>query len=163
LNWEPTERLKLQYAFAAGENRYKFNEFDGNKYDTFIHSLNLDYQISSKWQYGIEWSYMNLSVEQESNTAFALCNEIIYQYNKNWAFGTRLGLLGNNVAATANLDLPAGDWYMVTLGANWTPNKWLTVKPEVRYDWIAKAADTPFNNEASSYQFSGGLSAVVAF
>jgi hypothetical protein len=56
----------------------------------------------------------------------------------------------------------------VGVGANWTPNKWLTVKPEVRYDWTADDPVARFNMSGggaprNTYQTSGGLSAVVKF
>jgi len=60
------------------------------------------------------------------------------------------------------------DWYTVSLGANWTPNKWLTVKPEVRYDWTKNSVDS-FNykkgypGDTKRDQLSGGMSAVVQF
>jgi len=166
LDWEPTERLNLRYAFAAGRNTYD-NDYGGS-YNVFIHSLGATYQIGRKWEYGLEWSLLNLNVdavgEKKYNAAYALNNEIIYQYNKNWALGVRFGILDNNAGDAVNdLDLPTGEWYMVSLGANWTPNKWLLVKPEVRYDWIKDAAARPFNLERSSYQISGGMSAVVKF
>ncbi|MBM4201250.1 MAG: hypothetical protein FJ189_08185 [Gammaproteobacteria bacterium] len=30
-------------------------------------------------------------------------------------------------------------YYEFTLGARWTPLKWVTVRPELRYDWADKA------------------------
>jgi hypothetical protein len=59
------------------------------------------------------------------------------------------------------------EWYTVCLGANWTPNKWLTVKPELRYDWFdnnkGRYSYYQFNDGTNTYQFSGGMSAVVKF
>ena len=63
-----------------------------------------------------------------------------------------------NAAALVN----GMELYTIGVGANWTPTKWLIVKPEVRYDWT-KDHKTAFNSGANSYQTSGGVSAVVKF
>ena len=39
----------------------------------------------------------------------------------------------------------ASNYYAVTAGVNWKPLKWITVRPNVRYDWTDKAK--AFNNQ----------------
>ena len=166
--WTPGKRLTVQYAFAAGKNKNDALA-PATPYDEFVQSLIMTTKIGTKLTYVFDWTLLNVNTDTPFHAAaYGLNNEIIYQHNKKWAFGTRFGMLNaNNDLITANGYLPAtsqftvvnGDWYTVGLGANWTPNKWLTVKPEVRYDWSEDG--TPFNG--SSYQTSGGLSAVVKF
>ena len=49
--------------------------------------------------------------------------------------------------------LPAASYYAVTAGLNWKPMKWLTVRPNVRYDWSDKA--DAFNNGGASVNYAG--------
>lgn len=171
--WTPTKRLNVRYVFATGENTYGLNDFD-----VFVHSLVATAHIGKKWSYVFDWTLLNVNYNtQVANysqhaAAYGLNNELIYQYSKKWAFGVRFGLLNSStpelLPGLGTTDLSAGDWYTISLGANWTPTKWLTVKPEVRYDWTDDPAQSVFNygypNYAgSTYQVSGGLSAVVKF
>ena len=167
LDWNPSKRMSFRYAFAAGTNTYANNDF-GSNYNLFVHSLKAHYQLSKRLKYDFEWNLLNLNINDgggNRHTVYAINHDIIYQHNRKWALGARFGMVYNDADDSADLPfyLPAGDWLMVSLGANWTPNKWLTVKPEVRYDWMMDAAATPFNNETNTYQVSGGLSAVVKF
>lgn len=47
----------------------------------------------------------------------------------------------------------ANSYYAVTAGLNWKPMKWLTVRPNVRYDWADKAG--AFDNNGGSSNFAG--------
>jgi hypothetical protein len=168
----PGKRLNVRYAFAVGEDKYglgTYRENDGyEKY--FVHSLVTTTQLTHRLKYVFDWTYNQTKYYDIANGAFdggayryGLNNELIFQANKRWAFGTRFGML--------TLGKEATDWYTVAVGANWTPNKWLTVKPEVRYDWMANYDDSdprmfnraPGGGTRSTYQTSGGLSAVVKF
>lgn len=163
--WTPCERFSVSYALATGENKYV-----EEPYKIFIHTLLATTQLSKRLKYVFEWSIQNINVEDTHAAAYGLNNEVIYQINKKWAAGTRFGLVNLNEAyigttgAEDGLGWAApGDWYYVSVGANWTPNKWLTVKPEIRYDWMDPKEITPFANGAEYSQFSGGVSAVVKF
>ena len=151
LVWIPGKNFNLRYAFAAGENHYN------GDVDYFTHSLTATTQLSKQLKYVFDWSYFQVD---DVFYTWGLNNELVYQLNKKWAFGTRFGMLHDGIC---------NEIYTVGVGANWTPNKWLVVKPEVRYDW-AKTDDvatyglwTPFNSRANTYQLSGGMSAVVKF
>jgi len=159
---------------GAGDTAFT-RAWAGDKY--FVQSLVTTAQINKRLQYVFEWTYFQnrtkgtatawneIEDEPWENAgttreifgiyAYGINNELIYQYNKKWAFGARFGMLTYGKDAT--------DWYTVGLGANWTPNKWLVVKPELRYDWTDKPAVTMFNRYNSTYQLSGGMSAVVKF
>ncbi|WP_045226049.1 porin [Methyloterricola oryzae] len=49
--------------------------------------------------------------------------------------------------------LPAASYYAITAGVNWKPLKWLTVRPNVRYDWSDKAE--AFNNGGANVGYAG--------
>jgi hypothetical protein len=49
----------------------------------------------------------------------------------------------------------------LTLGLNWKPTNYLTLKPEIRYDNVKDG--TPFNDGLKGHQLSFGLSGVLTF
>ena len=175
--FQATNRLNLKYVFAAGENKYENNLFAGGEhYKGYVHSMTADYQINKRTKYVFDWTYFTANTgvrdDRQNMHTYALMNEIIYQYNKRWAFGTRFGMLKFGELGELMTDVePLTEWNTVSLGANWTPNKWLVVKPEVRYDWMTrgdvadrKLFDGDDNGDPrSTNQFSGGVSAIVKF
>jgi len=169
--WAPGKNLNVRYVFATGENRYSGNIFAGN-YDSYVHSLTTTYQINKKWKNVLDWTYIqvrgdgprNFTNEGHNLYSYALMNVLTYQHNSKWAFGTRFGVLNDNGFGTGRFS-GKSEWYSVSLGANWTPYKRLTIKPEVRYDWVEGSGEAfkPFKGKESTYQVSGGLSAVLKF
>ncbi len=57
----------------------------------------------------------------------------------------------------------AGNYYNITLGANWTPRSNLTVRPEVRWDWSDGTTGQPFNSATKDSQFTAAFDAIVVF
>jgi hypothetical protein len=166
-DWTPGERLHVRYAAAIGKNTYGYE--DGKKDQYSYHSLVATTQITKKWKYIFDWTYGDTidKPDRSVSALYGLNNEIIYQYNSKWSFGTRLGMFHTS-DSSSNEDDGSGDWYTFALGANWTPRHWLIVKPEIRYDWVKNDADAddpkPFGrNDDKAHQFSGGISAVVKF
>ena len=140
---KPTQRLSIRYSFLAGD-----------KNPEFVNSLTTTFQINRRLAYSFDWSLWNGG--EGVAGWYSLMNEVTFQANQRWAFGTRFGMTSWD--GTSELDM-----YTISLGANWTPNNWLTVKPEVRWDWAENSDVTNFANGDKSHQFSGGLSAVVKF
>jgi hypothetical protein len=164
LNWTPGKKLNVRYTFAAGET----DEKGTNDYtDLFVHTFLVDYKISKRLKNVFEWTLVNITnvntgVKTAQAGIYGINNELIYQANSRWAFGLRAGML------TWDAGDSDADIYTVGLGANWTPNKWLTVKPEIRHDWTnGIATGNTFGGSASyqpvAHQFSGGMSAIVKF
>lgn len=155
LTWKPTKRLKLDYTLALGKDE----TYD---IDYFVNAFVATYQITKKWEYVFDFSLTNREVpgytsERDHILDYAFNNELIYRLNKKWAFGARYGYVNDKDY----------DWYWhsISLGANWTPNQWLVVKPELRYD--VTNSDWTFNaypgSRPSDHQLSGGFSTIVKF
>ena len=168
-NWKPSKRFSLRYTFAAGKDTRADHPLYGpmDHKNLFINTLLATTQISKRLKYVFEWTLVNDNVAASSGApkdhfaAYGINNEIIYQYSKAWAFGVRFGMLHDSDYGIVDIN---DDLYTVGLGANWTPTKWLIVKPEIRYDWLDKGtSNLQFDGGTSDYQFSGGLSAVVKF
>jgi hypothetical protein len=192
--WQATKRLNLHYAFAIGRNTVTVDDGFGdekNDLNYFVNSLVATYQINKKWKYIFDWSLGNTNdywgyedngewingVDRTMN--YGINNELIYQYNSKWAFGVRAGWVHAGESSHIDIDTGYYNWdygnkYTFSIGANWTPTKWLLVKPELRYDvfdldrrggsWGADSYQlTPFDNWKKKDQLSGGISEIVKF
>ncbi|MDR0520426.1 MAG: porin, partial [Planctomycetaceae bacterium] len=157
--WQATKRLNVSYTFAAGALHYPDPDSD-----IFVNTILLKYQISQKLRTSLDWSYTQDKTAGVTNNTGGIVHDLIYQYNKKWAFGLRSGYVRSEDGDV--------DWYMVSLGANWTPSKWLVVKPELRYDSIDNVGEFGWGsgdiatfprNPGKDDQLSGGVSAVVKF
>jgi hypothetical protein len=175
-DFSPSSRFNLRYTFAVGRNTYEphmrnLGNFDSDRLQYFVNSLVTTVRLTNRLTLVSDWTYNQTRARFDGEYVegiynYGFNNELIFQANSRWAFGTRFGMLRPDwwVDDQGNA-LRNQEWYTVSLGANWTPNKWLTVKPEVRYDWFSgkrgAGNETLFNG--NSYQTSGGLSAVVSF
>ena len=90
---------------------------------------------------------------------------MIYRINKKWAVGLRAEWMHTYDTFPWG-DHTSTNLYEYTVGVNWTPNQWLLIRPEVRYDKVYGDGFTPFNSQRPDPrddQISGGFSAVVKF
>jgi hypothetical protein len=97
---------------------------------------------------------------------------LFYQINCCWAAGvrfewfrdddgTRVVGLGDGNLATGPFE---GDFYAITLGANWKPNDNVTIRPELRFDWFeGQAGANPFDGGAENDQTTAAVDVVIAF
>lgn len=53
-------------------------------------------------------------------------------------------------------------YYETTAGLNWKPCRWLTVRPEIRYDW-ADSTSPAFNMGTKNSQFLAGTDFIIQF
>lgn len=122
--------------------------------------MELEWEMSHHWQYNFGWSLLNGSPYEGVYSSYGLNNELIYKLNRCWAFGLR-GEWYREREEGHDID-----FYQVSYGVNWTPAKRLTIRPEVRYDWVNGDGDhaVAFGNDHNrSTQLSGGISAVMKY
>ncbi len=155
LKYQVNRKINFRYGVLMGrENDY--DGWAGDKNEYFVHSFIIDFQPNRCWDYTFEWALRNNNYDWGGGTdrfaAYGINQELIYKMNRCWAFGLRGEWMYEN-ALDAN-------HYEVTLGANWTPNNWLLVRPEIRYDYCDE--DT-FDYGNSKDQFGFGVSTVVKF
>ncbi|MDR2344438.1 MAG: porin [Planctomycetaceae bacterium] len=180
-NWQASKRLHIAYALGSGKNeRFSTVANPNNDIEYFVQSLVTTYKINSKLTSIFDWSLYNISYEQtppDTNVhsgIYGINTELIYQYNCRWAFGFRAGWGRDINDFRYNGDLGYDNKYTFSIGANWTPVKWLIVKSELRYDKFedTKAFNTLLDNgggagrdqkERKTDQFAGGVSAIVKF
>jgi hypothetical protein len=171
-NWQAGKRLNIAYALGSGTNdRY------ADDVDYFVQSLVATYKINSKLTYIFDWSLYNVNdraLNVDPQGIYGINTELIYQYNCRWAFGFRAGWgrdINNYLYSAYAAPQGYDNKYTFSLGANWTPRKWLTVKTELRYDKFEDSAafnyyldnGTPRYSDLKTDQLSGGVSVIVKF
>ncbi|MDR2641643.1 MAG: porin [Planctomycetaceae bacterium] len=157
-NYQLNKRINLKYAAILGSD-----ERVGLDNDYFIQSLIVGINISKHWDYKFEWTLNNLDIGNEHFGAYGINQELTYKYSDKLTLGGRAEYtyyIGGNGAGRIATGLLRGDEGHTNLsfGASWTLTKYLTLKPEIRYD---KFDSKIFNNGQSDHQFSGGLSFIV--
>ncbi|MDR1478085.1 MAG: porin [Planctomycetaceae bacterium] len=176
-DWAVGKKLTLSYALGKGTNdRYKSLP-GGAEVDYFVQSLVAKYKVSKKLTSIFDWSLLNNNYKGAGYSfvdgIYGINTELIYQYNSRWAFGFRAGW-GRDINGYLyqNVVNDHDNKYTFSLGANWTPRKWLTIKTELRYDKFEDSKDfnTTGDNgvtrpgaEWKNDQLAGGVSAIVKF
>jgi len=133
-----------------------------------VQSLIFTVNLTPKWFYMAEtaWAdnrYHNVPGTTKSSY-LGINQHLIYTINKQWAAGLRAEWSRGKGSTLFDAEGVGYDIYALTLGANWTPNKWLIVRPELRHDWSRYNGDfTPFANGTQANQLSGGGSFIVKF
>ncbi|MCL2743445.1 MAG: porin [Planctomycetaceae bacterium] len=188
-----TDKLNLTYFTVTGEVDKKVSGA-GADLGYFVNSLAATYDISKTWKAEFDWSMSNTQVDRSNYnyTAWGINAALYHQFSKDLSFGVRYnyvtgsdfanggnyrytahGYYGNNLGRypSSGLFSVKDSWKAISVGANWTPYKWLTVKPEVRWD-IAEDENgdgwfwdsNGFSSENwHKQQVSGGVSTVVTF
>ncbi len=99
-------------------------------------------------------------------------NYLLYDINDCWGFGIRYeyfedldGAVVSQVGPPGFLE-PGAKWNDVTVGLNWKPNKNVTVRSEVRWDWAANTSAPgfkPFDDGQKNSQCLWGNDVVIKF
>lgn len=173
LDWSLTNKVKLSYYltdvetnngfFSSGAN--KFDDVDVDHADTYIQSLCLEWSLSDRLTYTLQHNYRtdrvhyNNGAASEKTKTFGVNNHLIYQLDRCWALGARLGWLRDEGSA-ALADVEA-DYYEATLGVNYNPSRHWSFRPELRYDWCHNAR--PYADYTKSSQLSAGIGVLYIF
>lgn len=187
------DRLYAKYVAMAGMNTkakevalpyWGYREWS-TKQKYFMHSFIVGVKPGKQWDFTFEWTLRNTNADYAKNPdgpgydptyfgwfsmgGYGINTELIYRFNRQWAVGLRAEWTHRYAEDyfRGKLDkyYEYNDLYSFTLAANWTPTKWLTVRPEMRYDKFDGRDDyfnligTPKRNK----QFSGGISVTVQF
>lgn len=129
-----------------------------------------------EWQYvfqnDIGWQHQGAADGTGAAEWYGINQYLFYTVNDCWKFGGRFewfrdddgarvtGLrnTGNSIFGQSFV----GNFYEMSLGANYTPTANLTIRPELRYDWF-EGTGTPFNNNTGVDQFLFGFDAIFLF
>ncbi len=170
------KRLYLGYSALIGKQDFEPSVGGPEEREYFVQSLVVGYKPGKRWDYTFEWTLRN---ENELNGslpdgvlhkgAYGINQELIYKFNKKWSVGARFEWAHDINGGMVFYPEANGDRYAFTVAANWSPNAWLTVRPELRYDKFDGGA--PFSERVGGFpdgrerdkQFAGGVSAYVKF
>ncbi len=165
--WQATKKFSLSYYLLY--NRYgDYNYASGNPrlfggQNMFFHTLTMNYNLTSKLDYGFAWDLGDCKDREtlEHRICYGIANYLTYRINDRWAAGLRAEWMYEN-GFTGMYD---GDMYEITFGLDWKPVKGLSIRPEIRYDWLPskKPANYVFDYGSKREQLSGGVCAVYAF
>ncbi|MDR1485222.1 MAG: porin [Planctomycetaceae bacterium] len=161
-NYQINKRINLKYAAIIGSDERVNLGLDN---DYFIQSFIVGVNLGKRWDYKFEWTLNNIDGANNHLGAYGINQELTYKYSDKLTFGGRAeytyyigaGGAGQGRIATGLLNGDEGHTNL-SLGVSWAVTKYLTLKPEIRYD---KFDSDIFNNGQSNHQFSGGLSFIV--
>jgi len=170
-----SDNATVYYWIGAGKQRRDWGYFgiDGSVMtDYFIQSICLEWEVTDRFTYVLQYNLRNDSVKGEGNaSAYGINNHFLYKLNEQWRAGMRFEWLRENNFGYI-LDDTGNDFYQLTWGLNWTPYKNVSIRPEIRYDWVKGGgklfgpSDTFGGYPVSglrSTQLSGGCGVVVSF
>ena len=129
--------------------------------DFFIQSLCFEWVLTNRFTYVLQYNLRNDNAQGGGarNSAYGINNHLLYKLTDKLSAGTRVEWLRDNMGA---IDPDASDYGQVTFGLRWDPTEFLSIRPEVRYDWCRGGA-TPFADGTKKDQASGGFGMVVSF
>jgi len=168
-NYKVNRKIHFGYGVLMGQEN-DVAGVAGNKHDYFTQSFVIGIQPNRCWDYTFEWVLRNhnreaAGVANAMFAAYGINQELIYKLNRCWAFGLR-GEWFQNAGTVVPAAVggarrgPSANFYEVSLGTNWTPSKYLVVRPEIRYD----ICDTDyFKLGTQKEQFGFGVSTIVKF
>lgn len=138
----------LNFASAQTGTTLAVTGTHGSSSDTPARDVNL-YSIVAKQNVGEHWQltlqhdygWMSAAAEHAGAEWYGVVGYLNLELNPEWSAGLRLEWFrdddGARVGSPARFPANPGraaDYYAATLGANWRPVPWLTVRPSVRYD-----------------------------
>jgi hypothetical protein len=130
---------------------------------TYISAV-FQYQINERWRYVLlhdrGWQDNALGANTQTADWYSIVQYLTYAIDESLGVGLRTEWFRDQ----NGFRYSAGEagYYAVTAGLNWRPLRWLTVRPEVRYDW-ADSASPAFNMGTKDNQFLAGADFVIQF
>ena len=129
------ERTSIAFAIHVGREQ---DEPPANDNLRSLYSLVVQHWLSERLQYVGQYDHGF----EEGGAAygrdadwFGLNQYLYYTINPCWRAGLRAEWFRDEDAA--RIDPNAGaDYFALSLGMNWMPNDWITVRPELRWDWV---------------------------
>jgi hypothetical protein len=143
-----------------------FSILDGDIDDTQPSHLTYGYVMfhqafAEQWHFILQHDYGFQQNARDGQNAewYSLVNYLSYDISPKWTAGLRTEWFHDD-DGTRFASLP-GSYYALSATINWKPSAWLTLRPEIRYDWASGL--TPFKDETRDHQLLLAIDAVVRF
>jgi hypothetical protein len=117
------------------------------------YALTLQHQLAPRWYYALEHTFgyekngaaLDL-LDGTRGTArwYSFAHYLQWKWSERFALGLRGEWFRDNgqsriqkdaVVTSGLYHLEGEDYFQITLGANWKPTRYITIRPEIRYDW----------------------------
>jgi hypothetical protein len=160
--------------FASGTTG-PTSEHDSNNWSMYSLVIKHDIMEGLHYTFQHDHGFANKAIVRNGNvqdaTWYGINNYLTYDIQDDLAIGLRaewfrdddgfrvfspgreLGLIDPAVDATGTTLNRASSYYALTAGLNWKPLKWVTVRPNVRYDWADKG--NAFDNGGGASGYTG--------
>lgn len=175
LTFQLTDKATLYYWMTLGKTEngvhnddWRFGDATRARQDFFIQSLCFEWKPTDRFTYVMQYNLRN-DADIEAGTfkttgrysSYGINNHFLYKINDLWGTGMRLEWLRDNGGFGYFTEDPA-NYFQMTFGLNWTPNKHFALRPEIRYDTVLDGTAKPFGNDRRE-QFSGGVAMLLFF
>ena len=165
MEYKVNQKIHIGYGALMGQEKDYLNSW-GNDHDYMTHKIVFGIHPNLRWDYTFEFVLRNSDFSFDStgnpwhSNIFGINQELVYKLDRCWSFGLR---------GEWSREKVTGGWlanfYEMTFGINWTPNKHLLVRPEIRYDYCDgdDAGVRAFKMGTEKDQLGFGTSMVVKF
>jgi len=129
-----------------------------------VSSLVISHSFTDKLQYVLQHDFG--FQEQAAATGqdafwYGINQYLIYDITDSISAGLRGEWFRDANGTRVIADNP-GHYFALTAGVNWKPKGWLTLRPEVRYDW-GDAKINPYINQSKDHQLQFAMDMVIEF
>lgn len=150
-----------------GLRRFEDNG-DLKRRDYFVQSLCFEWKPTDRFTYVFQYNLRNdndldgVTLETRRGSAYGINNHFLYQLGETLAVGLRAEWFRDNGGGLYITDEPGNYWEM-TLGLNWNPCERLSIRPEIRFDWLADGSAVPYADGTKTDQVTGGFGMLYSF
>ncbi|MDR2441878.1 MAG: porin [Planctomycetaceae bacterium] len=147
LEWKSfDQRTALSLLIHSGEESFR------NGDNRTSYALTVQHQLAPRWYYALEHTFgyekngaaLNL-LDGTRGTArwYSFAQYLQWKWNERFSLGLRgewfrdhgQSRIQKDFVDSVNFRLEGEDYFQITLGANWKPTRYITIRPEIRYDW----------------------------
>ncbi len=127
-----------------------------------LSSLVVSHRFSGGFRYALQQDF---AAQQGGNTPraafwYGVNQYLFYEINPRASAGLRAEWFRDNNGTRVNPGKP-GDYLALTAGLNYKPVRWLSCRPELRYDW--SDAGLPYASQTRRQQFELAVDFIAAF
>ncbi len=162
IRWEScNKRTRIRLHVDAGREQE-----DPSDKITTLYSLIIEQKLGRRWQYAIQYDYADEPGAGASGTVASWygVNQYLYrEINQCWKAGMRFEWFRDENGSRVPGAGRTGDYFELTGGVNWTPNSYVVVRPEIRWDWAGTADLYPYGDNTRSNQLLLDCDVIVRF
>ncbi|MDR2117823.1 MAG: outer membrane beta-barrel protein [Planctomycetaceae bacterium] len=147
LEWKSFDKRNA-FSFLIHSGEESFRNGDNRTH----YAMTWQHQLTPRWHYALEHTFGNEKngaalnlLDETRGTAqwYSLAQYLQWKWSEKFTFGLRGEWFRDDGQSRIQKDfidsilfrLEGKDYFQITLGANWKPTRYITIRPEIRYDW----------------------------